>query len=102
MSETSVLLVAPPALEDPLVDWLLHRADVPGFSSFPIRGHGAAHEHLSPAEQVEGRAAQVLFWVELPAPRARQVIDGLRRDLPPARVHYWLFPAIEAGRIDEP
>ncbi len=103
MSETVVLvLVAPPALEDPLVDWLLHRADVPGFSSFPIRGHGATHERFSALEQVEGREGQVLFWIELPAMRAREFIDGLRRDHARARIHYWLIPALEAGRIDAP
>lgn len=95
MSECIVVLVAPPSVEGVLVDWLLER--VPAFSSFPIAGHGSAHHDLSTAEQVEGRQAQVLFWVQLPLAEAEQMVQEAMSRFDHVKLHYWILPVSASG-----
>ncbi|MGH8509300.1 MAG: DUF3240 family protein [Gammaproteobacteria bacterium] len=96
MSECVLVLVAPPSLEAALVDWLLER--VPAFSSFPIAGHGSAHAELSLSEQVEGRQAQVLFWVQLTHAEATRVTQEISARFNHVELHYWMLPVLASGR----
>lgn len=95
MSDCIVVLVATPSVEGILVDWLLER--VPAFSSFPIAGHGSAHHDLSTAEQVEGRQAQVLFWVQLPLTDAEPFVQELVSRFAHVKLHYWILSVTASG-----
>lgn len=99
MEQCLLVIIATPAVEQSLVDWLLAREDVSGFSSAPVSGHGTAHEKLSMSEQVEGRQSQLMFYTQLPLQTARAVVACLREDFHGAGLHYWIIPSIEGGPI---
>jgi hypothetical protein len=100
MTDRSLLtLIAPPGLEEPLVDWLLERAPDHGFSSFPAHGHSSRHEGLTLAEQVSGRKRQVRFEMHLPAAELTVLIEGLKRDFAGAGLHYWVTPLKGWGHV---
>ena len=90
-------LIAPPNLEEPLMDWLLEFEY--GFSSFPVNGHSSHPEDLTLAEQVSGRKKQIRFEMHLPEARWRPLIERLRRDFAGAGIHYWISPVVERGRV---
>ncbi len=91
-------IIAPPAMEENLVDWLLIQDEITGFTSQPAHGYGGRHQ-LSVAEQVSGRRRQIIFWVEVEKVKAMQIIDILKQDYAGAGLHYWLVPLAERGHI---
>ena len=100
MEEALLILVATPALEEPLVDWLLEREDVPAFTSMPISGHGVGPATLSIAEQVTGRQHQVMLHVQTPLQEADALIAELRGRFAGTGLSYWVMPLIEMGRSE--
>jgi len=100
MAEVLLHLITPTAIEDAVVEWLLERDDVPGFSSLPMSGHGSSEHSMSLAEQVAGRTRRVLFLLELPQPVAEQVLTALRDDFAGTGLHWWMSPVLAAGRLD--
>jgi hypothetical protein len=100
MNPTVLLtLLAPPAMEETLVDWLLEIEAEYGFSSVPVRGHSSRHQGLSLAEQVSGRRQQIRFEIHLPATRADALVQQLRADFQGAGLHYWIVPLQEWGHV---
>lgn len=93
-------IVTTPAVEETLVDWLLEREELSGFSSHPIDGHGSRPGDLSLAEQVTGRRRKVLFTIHTECDRMQGIIETLKQDFAGAGLHYWVVPLLEAGRID--
>jgi hypothetical protein len=100
MSEVLLHLITPTAIEDALAEWLLERAEVPGFSSLPISGHGSSEHSMSLAEQVAGRTRRVMFLLQLPEPVAQQVLSALQQDFAGTGLHWWLTPVLAVGRLD--
>lgn len=101
MSEQCLLsIVITPAVEETLVDWLLERNELSGFSSHPIDGHGSRPGDLSLAEQVTGRQRKILFTVHTGCDRMGVLVEALKQDFPGAGLHYWIVPLLEAGRIE--
>lgn len=100
MSDTVLYLIVPPRAEDPLAEWLLEREDVPGFTSLPVSGHGSSESSMSLAEQVAGRSRRVLFMLHLPQPVAETLLAALAEDFRGGDLHYWLVPALKAGRFN--
>ena len=98
-SEILLSIITPPSVEESLVDWLLARDEVTGFTSFPVSGHGSSTHSMSLAEQVAGRQRKVLFQIHLPEPQALGLVEGLKRDLSNCGIHYWLTPLLGTGRI---
>lgn len=100
MNEQCLLsLVASPAIEDVLVDWLLARAELSGFTTTAVAGHGSSAHSMSLAEQVAGRRRQVLFQCHLSHDEAQGLVAGLRSDFADSGLHYWLVPIIDAGHL---
>ncbi len=101
MNERQILLsiIAPPAVEDSMVDWLLACREVTGFTSFPVSGHGSSARSMSLAEQVAGRQRKILFQTHLPEPLALQLMERLKGEFSDCGIHYWLTPLLGAGRI---
>ena len=100
MEQCLLVIIATPDIEQTMVDWLLARTDVSGFSTAPVSGHGSAHEKLSMSEQVEGRQSQIMFHSQLPLASARDIVARLREDFRGTGLHYWIMPALEGGHID--
>jgi len=99
MNEQCLLvLIAPPPLEESLVDFLLEREGFSGFSLHQIDG-SPAHGTLSLAEQVTGRKRQVMFQVHAGLADARELVAQIRETFRGAGLHYWIAPLLEAGPI---
>lgn len=97
--QTLVSLVVSPQVEDTLVDWLLARDEVPGFTSAPVSGHGSSIHSMSLAEQVSGRRRQVLFQLHLPTAQSEGLVVALKEDFGNSGIHYWLTPVVACGRL---
>lgn len=100
MNPVLLILIAPPELEESLVDWLLARDELSGFTGQPAFGHSRAHGGFSLVEQVTGRQRRITYHVQTDEQTARTLLAALRADLAGAGIRYWLQPLIEAGRID--
>jgi len=100
MEQCLLVLIASPSIENAVVDWLLDRDDIPGFTSAPISGHGASALSMTAAEQVAGRQRQVMFQMHLPEAVARTVIDDAQGFFRGSGLHYWLTPVLTAGHMN--
>ena len=99
MHDVLLVLIAPPALEEPLVDWLLGQDAVNSFISMAVGGHGIGHAGLSIEEQVSGRQRQIMFRVKLSEAQAEALIEHLRHDFSGSGLQYWLMPLAGSGQI---
>jgi hypothetical protein len=97
-NQALLVLIAPPGIEEALVDFLLAQEHFSGFSAQKIEG-SPAHGRLTLAEQVTGRKRQVMFHVHAPREEVDGLLERLRRDFRGAGLHYWVMPVIEAGPI---
>jgi len=100
MADCLLNLIVPPQVEDALAEWLLERADVPGFSSAPVSGHGSSEQSMTLAEQVAGRSRRVMFFLHLPRTEAERLLAALRQAFQGSGLHYWLVPVLDFGHID--
>jgi hypothetical protein len=99
MDECLLVLIVTPTIENAMVDWLLERGDVPGFTSAPINGHGASAHSLTAAEQVAGRQRQVMFQLHLPRSTADSLVEAIRDAFGGSGMHYWLTPLLASGHL---
>jgi len=90
----------PPSLEEDVVDLLLTSADIPGFQSYPIRGHGQVGA-MTIAEQVEGRRNRVQFEIVLETEILESLLTKLKEALPVPDIIYWVMPISASGRLYE-
>ncbi len=100
MERRILYILASPAIEEAMVDWLLRHPDVTGFTSVAAQGHGSSAHSMSLAEQVAGRTKQILFLVETDLPVARRIVASLRTDFSGSGLHYWLVPLVDTGHLD--
>jgi hypothetical protein len=101
MSTCLLTLIATPELEERLIDWLLE-AGHEGFTTVACHGHGVHSDRLSTAEQVIGRQKRVAFWLQVPGDEAESIVARLALELGDAGLHFWITPAIAAGRVGSP
>ena len=94
-----VVLTVAPALEEPVIDWLLTRRESRGFTSLQTFGHSARSEHLSPREQVTGRQRHTQFQVAMQASHLEAFLADARGKFAGADLHYWALPLIAEGRL---
>ncbi len=94
-----VILNAPLALEESVVDCLLTLESEHGFSSFPVNVHHHKNLGLSLAEQVSGRQKQICFQVRTDEDGAKLLLGRLKEDFSGAGIQYWLIPMLENADI---
>jgi hypothetical protein len=99
MDQCLLVLIVTPSIENAMVDWLLDRDDIPGFTSVPISGHGASAHSLTPAEQVAGRQRQIMFQLHLPVDTAHPLVEAIRDAFSGSGMHYWLTPVLASGHL---
>lgn len=92
-------LVAPPSLEETLIDWLLMQENISGISTTEINGHGARSHQLSIFEQVTGRQKRIEFQIHTEISIANTMIDALKVKFANSGLHYILIPVLSAGQI---
>jgi hypothetical protein len=93
-------LVVAPAVEDALVDWLLEREEVTGFTSFPINGHGASIHSMTAAERVSGHRRMILFQSYMPQAQACALLGELKAAFKGSGMHYWMTRLIAGGHLE--
>lgn len=100
--ENNVLIsiVVAPAVEDMVVDWLLERKEISGFTSIGVDGHGSSAHSMTIGEQVAGRRKQVMFQFYLPEQLMSGVVEGLRDGFHGTGLHYWVTPVFDSGRLE--
>ena len=99
MLESLICLNLAPELELDLIDWLLSRADVDGFTSMPCFGHGQQHELQNIAEYVSGKARRVQIQVKLADDLRPSLLAALGEEFPAADVLYWVLPVLCSGAL---
>ncbi|MBN4075300.1 MAG: hypothetical protein COA71_03935 [SAR86 cluster bacterium] len=96
--QTMLVLNISPGVEEDLVDYLLEQAFISGFTSYPVRGHGAFSD-MSLAEQVTGRRKRVQLEMLLEQEEVGEVLSGLKRNVS-SDIVYWEQAISNHGRID--
>ena len=100
MSDLVLLtLLAPPQLEDNLVDWLLHASAIRGFSSHAASCHSNRAEAMSLNEQIAGRTRRIRFEVQLSAADLGETLEALRTDFRGSAIRYWVAPVLDGGGL---
>lgn len=92
MKDRLVILNAPLALEEVLVDCLLSLESEHGFNSFPVNSHHHESKGLSLAEQVSGRQEQICFQIHIDENGAKQLLRLLKEDFSGSKIQYWVMP----------
>ncbi len=96
--KTLLVLNIRPELEEEMVDYLLTREGVGGFTSYQVRGHGV-HENLSLAEQVSGQRKRLQFELVIEEAIVEVLLQGLE-DSVGRDIVYWQHHISNVGRID--
>ncbi len=91
-------LNVPPSLEEDVVDLLLAADNIPGFQSYPTRGHGQVGA-MTIAEQVEGRRNRVQFEIVLETDTLESLLQTFKESLPVPDIIYWVLPISASGRL---
>ena len=94
-----LLIVAPPSLEESLVDWLMQNLPESGFTTLEADGHGSDPRHMSAAERVAGRRRNVQFQVLIDRSKAERVVDMLRASFGSAGLVWCLLPTLGFGHL---
>jgi hypothetical protein len=92
-------IIAPPSLEDTLVDWLLEEPRIDGFSTAEIYGHGVRQTELTLLEQVTGRQRRVQFQVQAEPETVEYVIRQMQERFANTGLYYFVTPVTASGRI---
>ena len=91
-----LILIVPPSLEEMLVDYLLLRKDISGFTSHKVHGHGRVHGelNLSIIEQARGRQARVQFMTHAAVDNLQLLVTELKLKFRSEDIHYILLPIL--------
>ena len=100
MKPMLLTVIASPEVEEVVIDWLLAREELTGFTGQAAFGHSREHEAFSLVEQVTGRQKRAVFHLQVDEARARALIEAMRGDLAGMGLRYWLVPMADAGVID--
>lgn len=94
---TMLVLNINPALEEDMVDYLLAKDIVQGFTSYRVNGHGD-NLHMTVAEQVSGRRRRLQFELILDQQFISEIISGLS-DQVGVDIAYWQQPITDYGKL---
>jgi Protein of unknown function (DUF3240) len=94
-----VILNAPSALEEAVVDCLLTLESEHGFTSFPVNVHHHENKGLSLAEQVSGRQKQICFQIHIDEAGAGALLKRLQEEFAGAGIQCWIVPMLGNSEI---
>jgi hypothetical protein len=97
----AVTLSLAPSLEERMLDWLLEREDVAGFTGYTTYAHGGDGRMLSIAEQVSGRQRRLELRVEVRAAAVDAWLAALAAGFAGADVDYHVTPILRSGRLKD-
>lgn len=100
MSDILLVMTMPVDVAQAVEDLLLaHHELVSGFTANQTFGHGTTIQLTDISEQVRGCAPRVQIRIAGDEQKLREMLAIVKRELPRARVLYWLMPIIESGRL---
>jgi Protein of unknown function (DUF3240) len=94
-----IIINAPFALEDAIVDCLLALEVNHGFTSMPVNMHHHHNQGLSLSEQVSGRQKQICFQVQIDVAGAKTLLSRLQENFSGSGLVYKLLPLQQSGTI---
>jgi hypothetical protein len=98
-AQALLIIIAPPNLEEVLVDFLLLQKTIAGFTSSKVYGHGkrpgVGSTELSMVEQVTGRQQRVQFMLHATLADLHALVFILRTKFGPTNLHYILQPMLD-------
>lgn len=93
-------IITRPDVEEIVIDWLLDREDLSGFTGEAAWGHSREHGHFSLVEQVTGRQRRALFHLQIDSTQAETLVAAMRDELSGLGLRYWIVPLIDSGVIE--
>lgn len=99
MSDSLLMLVVAPSLEEAMVDALLTQTDISGFTSSQVYAHGTQTGKLSLLEQVTGRQQKIQFLVYGSETALKALTTQLSTAFNQADIRYVLLPVLASGVI---
>jgi hypothetical protein len=96
--QTLLILNINPRLEEDLVDYLLSKNYMEGFTSYAVHGHGI-HSDMSLTEQVSGRRKRLQVEAILEKENVSELLAGLKENVG-TDIVYWEQNISNKGRID--
>lgn len=100
MLRSCLTLLAPPSVEEKLLDVLLEAVPDELFASTPTFSHGTSHGRLSNLEQVMGRSASVQVQILLSEQELEALLLRLRDEFRGTGLRYWASPLTLEGEIE--
>lgn len=100
MSNFCLVLLAPPSVEEKLLDVLLGTVGNEVFTSIPTFSHGTSHGRLSSVEQVMGRSAAVQIQIVLTEEEMNDLLERLRNEFRGTGLRYWASALALQGEIE--
>lgn len=98
-AQALLVLNAPIARTDELIDWLLGQMPDYGFTSFIANGHGSAPLTLNLTEQVAGHQPRFMVLIQLPLAQSPDLLEQLTHDWRGLDLRYWLLPVLAVGHL---
>lgn len=92
-----LILIVPPTLEEMLIDVLLQRPEISGFTSSKVSGHGSVHSdgaQLSIVEQVTGRQQRVQFMLHASIADLQNLTTVIKAKFRSTDIHCILLPIL--------
>ncbi len=101
MTPVTLILTAPRALEEKLVQLLLENevAGAAGFSAREIVAYGRAMHFRTVAEQIGGRVRQIEVRMMLSADQAQRVVEQLKSGMPGQPVVWQIEQVTASGDL---
>ena len=100
MSNFCLVLLAPPSIEEKLLDVLLEAVGNEVFTSIPTFSHGMSHGRLSSVEQVMGRSAAVQVQILVTEAEMNDLVDRLHNEFQGTGMRYWASALAQQGEIE--
>ena len=97
--ELCLVMVAPPQIEEKLLDVLLAAVGNEVFTSMPSFSHGTAQGRLSSIEQVMGRSRSVQVQIIVTEAEMATLLQRLRESFAGTGLRYWATPLAALGEI---
>ena len=100
MSDFCLVLLAPPSVEEQLLDVLLEAVGNEVFTSIPAFSHGMSHGRLNSVEQVLGRSAAVQIQILVTEAEMNDLVERLRSEFRGTGLRYWASALVQQGEIE--
>lgn len=92
-----LVVLAPRVRRDDLVDLLMAREELSGFTLLPALGYSREHSHFSTREQVVGYRDVDRFEILLSPEALPALLDALARAGGTQPLRYWTLDCVETG-----